>query len=767
VAELDQTLPRSRPKALTPLLVLVAITALLSLVYAIQYYVGGPVRLPAVSEILDLALSPDGRLLAAGLQDGTVMLWEVPGRISTAVATESDMSGREPWPARVLSAHGAPVLLVDFTGDAMLISVATDGEVVWWDAEPGEVVQRLRAGDGPFVDAALNLDGTVLAMLSEDGVATIWNLRAERQLHSIPLDEGARLVVALSSDGALLATGEGSNVQVWDVETGEPIQRLDAYCDDETMATKKECDDADEDWLGHDEEVTALAFSPDGQILASGSADTTIMFWDLETAEVESPAEGHWATVTTMVFSDDGSMLLTGGKDNKVRNIRVVGGKNSATYQGHLAGVNRALHWPVANTIISAGDDGTVRVWETTTQYTIHMEWSRHGFQPSWGRLLSVWLVISGVLGLVCLWGLRRLQIWSHLVALAMYVVGPIVVLGLPLFEVLSYPLSMDAKLRIAWPLIVLAVWYVVLDIILMREDVGEAYEAPRDATLSEQLVVSQRTAKTRFGILTFAVWVALLVTLFSVLRRFDLDVAFMAHWLPFIMGGARVTVEISAKSIILAVILALLGALGRLSKNPIFNGVSGFYISVIRGTPLMVQIFVWYLGLPRLQVVLESYVPMETIWTWLGVRLGMIEGPSVPLRILGAGVLALGVNYGAYMTEIFRAGIQAVSKGQHEAAQALGMSGAQTFRRIVLPQAFRIVIPPIGNEFIAMMKDSSLVMWMGVWELTFRAQKIGRQNFRNLETFLIAAAFYWILTVIFQFLQGKLEEYMARGERR
>jgi ABC-type amino acid transport system permease subunit len=84
-----------------------------------------------------------------------------------------------------------------------------------------------------------------------------------------------------------------------------------------------------------------------------------------------------------------------------------------------------------------------------------------------------------------------------------------------------------------------------------------------------------------------------------------------------------------------------------------------------------------------------------------------------------------------------------------------------------VLPQAFRIVIPPIGNEFIAMMKDSSLVYFMGVWELTFRAQKIGRQNFRTMETFIIAAAFYWILTVVFQFLQGKLEDYMARGERR
>jgi polar amino acid transport system permease protein len=257
---------------------------------------------------------------------------------------------------------------------------------------------------------------------------------------------------------------------------------------------------------------------------------------------------------------------------------------------------------------------------------------------------------------------------------------------------------------------------------------------------LSEQLTVGQQTVKTRFGIYTLAVWIGLLVILFSVLRQFNLDIAFMGHYLNFIMGGAGLTVLVSALSILLAIVLALLGALGRLSTNPLANGVSGFYISLIRGTPLLVQIFIWYLGLPRLGIILPALV---------------------------AGILALGVNYGAYMTEIFRAGIQAIGKGQHEAAAALGMSGGQTFRRIVLPQAFRIVIPPIGNQFIAMMKDSSLVSVMSVWELTYRAQKIGRQNFRNLETFLIAAAFYWILTVVFQFLQGKLETYMARGERR
>jgi polar amino acid transport system permease protein len=252
--------------------------------------------------------------------------------------------------------------------------------------------------------------------------------------------------------------------------------------------------------------------------------------------------------------------------------------------------------------------------------------------------------------------------------------------------------------------------------------------------------MVSQRTLRTRFGVYSAAVWIGLLVILYSILRRFNLDIAFMGSWFEFILAGSFWTFIVSVASIILAMILALLGALGRLSKNPLSNAGSGFYISLIRGTPLLVQIYIWYLGLPRLGIVLNPVV---------------------------AGILALGVNYGAYMTEIFRAGIQAVSLGQREAAQALGMSSGQTFRRIILPQAFRIVIPPIGNEFIAMMKDSSLVSVMTVQELTWRANKIGRQYFRGIETFIIAAAFYWVLTVLFQLLQGRLEEYMARGERR
>ena len=117
-------------------------------------------------------------------------------------------------------------------------------------------------------------------------------------------------------------------------------------------------------------------------------------------------------------------------------------------------------------------------------------------------------------------------------------------------------------------------------------------------------------------------------------------------------------------------------------------------------------------------------------------------------------------------MSEIFRAGLEAVGKGQREAATALGMTASQTMRRIVLPQAFRIAIPPTGNEFIAMLKDSALVSATGfVHEILWRAQKVGRANFRNLEALLIAAVFYWVVTLIFTAVQSRVEARMARGD--
>jgi len=248
------------------------------------------------------------------------------------------------------------------------------------------------------------------------------------------------------------------------------------------------------------------------------------------------------------------------------------------------------------------------------------------------------------------------------------------------------------------------------------------------------------RKAKKRFVLWVALVWVGIFAGLLLIFKQFNLDFKFMLKYLPFIMKGVGTTIYISIFSIVSACLLALFGALGRLSKNPIFYGVATFYISVIRGTPLIVQIFVIYLGLPQMGIVISA----------------------VP-----AGIIALGVNYGAYMTEIFRAGIQSIGRGQIEAAHSLGMTYAQMMKRVVLPQALRLTIPPTGNEFIAMLKDSSLVNFLGVWELFFRAIKVGRQNFRNMETLIIAGLFYWLVTIIFQYFQSRLEKRMAKGTRK
>lgn len=223
-------------------------------------------------------------------------------------------------------------------------------------------------------------------------------------------------------------------------------------------------------------------------------------------------------------------------------------------------------------------------------------------------------------------------------------------------------------------------------------------------------------------------------------IKTISLDVEFMKTWAPFISKGVPQTIYISLVSIFLASVLALLSALGRLSGIPPLVALSGFYVSLIRGTPLYLQIFFFFLALPQ-----------------IGIKL---SGPV-------AGIMALSLNYGAYMSEIFRAGIESVSKGQREAAIALGMTGGQMMRRIVLPQALRLVIPPTGNEFIAMLKDSALVSATGfVQEIMWRAVKVGRANFRGLEALVIAAIWYWLVTIMFTALQTRLESYMARGER-
>lgn len=264
----------------------------------------------------------------------------------------------------------------------------------------------------------------------------------------------------------------------------------------------------------------------------------------------------------------------------------------------------------------------------------------------------------------------------------------------------------------------------------------------------AELLYESQQRKSRRFRTnvaLSWGILLLILIYLFSGqnilgIRTIRLDYEFIQNNMLFIAGGIWQTLLVSILSITLATILALLAALGRLSTIPPIYALSTFYVSLIRGTPLYLQIFFFFLALPQLGIILTG---------------------------LFAGVLALGLNYGAYMSEIFRAGLASVGKGQREAAMAIGMTPWQTMKRVVLPQALRFAIPPTGNEFIAMTKDSALVSATGfVHEVMWRATRVGRAQFHNLEALIMAAVFYWVMTIILSYVQSIIESRLAKGDR-
>ncbi len=277
-----------------------------------------------------------------------------------------------------------------------------------------------------------------------------------------------------------------------------------------------------------------------------------------------------------------------------------------------------------------------------------------------------------------------------------------------------------------------------------------QALTSSESIPLAQQVLRQQKREQRNFQIKVVASWIVLFAILFFLfsggigpIKTIQLDGGFIQEWAPFISEGVLITLQICFVSIICASVLALLAALGRLSRIAPIYALSTFYVSLIRGTPLLLQIFFFFFALPQ---ILPAFAQVSGF---------------------ASGVIALSLNYGAYMSEIFRAGIQSVGKGQREAALALGMTQNQLMRRIVLPQALRFVIPPVGNEFIAMLKDSSLVAATGfVQDILWRAQKVGRANFHSLEGLLVAAAWYWVLTIIFTYLQTRLEKRLARGDR-
>jgi polar amino acid transport system permease protein len=277
---------------------------------------------------------------------------------------------------------------------------------------------------------------------------------------------------------------------------------------------------------------------------------------------------------------------------------------------------------------------------------------------------------------------------------------------------------------------------------------------ADPDLRIGLELLAAQNRERLIQKVKVGAVWMGLLALLAATLLGVHVDPFYAAEHYGFVLQGVLTTLWVSFTSISLATCLGLFGALGRLSRNSIAQGVSGLYISVIRGTPLLIQLLIIFLGLPQIgrQLIVLGFRQL---------------GELLTLSATQSGILALGLNYGAYLTEVFRAGMQSVGHGQEEAARALGMTPVQMLRRVVLSQAIRVVIPNVGNYFISMQKDSALVSIVGIWEITFRATRFARIDSKYIEMLLVGAAYYWAVTLASSWLQSQLERRMAHAYER
>ncbi|MFT8323662.1 MAG: amino acid ABC transporter permease [Bacillus sp. (in: firmicutes)] len=211
-----------------------------------------------------------------------------------------------------------------------------------------------------------------------------------------------------------------------------------------------------------------------------------------------------------------------------------------------------------------------------------------------------------------------------------------------------------------------------------------------------------------------------------------DFQISIIVEYAQFFLKGAMLTIGLSLAGILIGTCLGLLMGIGKIMRNKILAFPFICYITFFRGTPLLVQILIVHFGL----------VPLFT---------GETNG-------IAAGIIALSLNSAAYIAEIFRAGIQSIDRGQMEAARSLGMNHIQAMRYVILPQAFKRMIPPLGNEFIVLLKDSSLISIVAAPELMYWARAMGAQYFRVWEPYLTAAFIYLILTLVISFLLNRLE---------
>jgi polar amino acid transport system permease protein len=252
---------------------------------------------------------------------------------------------------------------------------------------------------------------------------------------------------------------------------------------------------------------------------------------------------------------------------------------------------------------------------------------------------------------------------------------------------------------------------------------------------------------KSYFRMQVWATWLVLALLLAWGCRALQLDFGYVAQKLPFLLGlrlgpdgfiqGAVLTLFVTAVSMVCALGIAMITAAGRLSDNPVAFALATFYASLFRGTPLLVQVLIIYLALPQVGVVLGG---------------------------LTSGLIALSLNYGAYLAETIRSGMMAIPLGQREAAMALSLPRWLIIWKVTGPQALRLIIPPAGALFVSMLKDSALVSILGLWELNFLAQSYARASFRYMEMLLAAALIYWALSIVFEIVQFRLERRFGRG---
>ncbi|NMM62865.1 amino acid ABC transporter permease [Clostridium sp. P21] len=213
------------------------------------------------------------------------------------------------------------------------------------------------------------------------------------------------------------------------------------------------------------------------------------------------------------------------------------------------------------------------------------------------------------------------------------------------------------------------------------------------------------------------------------------MDTGIIIKVLPLLLKGSVMTIELTVIALITGTVLGIFLALLKLSKNAVFRIISSLYTWIFRGTPLLLQLFFFYYGLPFIGIELTPF---------------------------GAASIGLSLNCGAYMAEIIRGGIQSIDKGQFEAAKALGFTYGDTMRKIILPQTFKVIIPPVGNEFIAMLKDTSLVSTIAMVELMRSAQQIYASTFKPIEVFFTAGVLYLLLTTIFTGAFGIFEKKLS-----